>query len=91
MLGQVRSIRSSAKTDRRASAPESGRECLRRAERQRHQRHDGIQLVSAGSLGVLQTGDLLMVIQMQGATIDTIDSDAYGTIIDLFGAGLYAR
>ena len=48
-----------------------------------------IQLVSAGSLGVLQAGDLLMVIQMQGANIDTIDSDAYGTIIDLNGAGLY--
>ncbi|HNN91535.1 MAG TPA: hypothetical protein PKI03_04675 [Pseudomonadota bacterium] len=48
-----------------------------------------IQLVSAGSLGVLQAGDLLMLIQMQGATIDTFDSDAYGTIIDLFGAGLY--
>ncbi len=48
-----------------------------------------IQLTSAGSLGVVQPGDLLMLIQMQGATIDTIDNETYGTIIDLNGAGLY--
>jgi uncharacterized repeat protein (TIGR01451 family) len=48
-----------------------------------------IQLVSAGSLGVVQAGDLLMLMQMQGATIDTIDNDTYGTIIDLNGAGQY--
>lgn len=48
-----------------------------------------LQLVSAGSLGVLQSGDLLMLMQMQGTTIDTIDNDTYGTIIDLNGAGLY--
>jgi len=41
------------------------------------------------NLGVLQPGDLLMLIQMQGATIDTIDGDTYGSILDTNGAGLY--
>lgn len=48
-----------------------------------------ITVSSMNNLGVLQPGDLLMLIQMQGATIDTIDSDAYGSMLDLNGAGQY--
>ena len=38
--------------------------------------------MSAGSLGVLQTSDLLMVIQMQGAKQTPSTATLYGTIID---------
>ncbi len=39
--------------------------------------------------GPLEAGDLLMVIQMQGADIDTSDTVAYGAVTNLQGAGLY--
>ncbi len=37
----------------------------------------------------LETGDLLLVIQMQGATLDVSDAISYGTLVTLGGAGLY--
>jgi hypothetical protein len=37
----------------------------------------------------LTAGDLLLVIQMQGATIDTSDAAVYGTVTNLNNAGLY--
>ncbi|HXF42558.1 MAG TPA: carboxypeptidase-like regulatory domain-containing protein [Pyrinomonadaceae bacterium] len=40
-------------------------------------------------LGPIAAGDLLMIIQMQGATIDTTDTASYGTITNLNGAGNY--
>jgi len=48
-----------------------------------------ITVASMNNLGVLQAGDLLMLMQMQGASLDTIDGEAYGTILDLNGAGQY--
>ncbi|MBN1210444.1 MAG: DUF11 domain-containing protein, partial [Myxococcaceae bacterium] len=39
--------------------------------------------------GPLAAGDLLMVIQMQGATIDRTDTVAYGNVTALNGAGRY--
>ena len=39
--------------------------------------------------GQLGAGDLLMVVQMQGATIDTTDSSVYGFVTSLNGAGLH--
>ncbi|MDY7231400.1 Ig-like domain-containing protein [Hyalangium rubrum] len=39
--------------------------------------------------GTLAAGDLLMIIQMQGATIDTADAAGYGAVTALNGAGLY--
>lgn len=39
--------------------------------------------------GPLGAGDLLMVIQMQGAAIDGTDGPAFGAITDFGGAGLY--
>ncbi len=44
-------------------------------------------LATAG-LGPVGAGDLLMLIQMQGATITTTDNAAYGTV-SVGGAGLY--
>jgi MYXO-CTERM domain-containing protein len=44
---------------------------------------------STNGWGRLAPGDLLMVVQMQGATIDTSDSRSYGTVTDLGGAGNY--
>ena len=40
-------------------------------------------------LGQLAVGDLLMIIQMQGALIDTTDTVNYGTVTNLNGAGNY--
>ncbi|MBM7114307.1 tandem-95 repeat protein [Archangium primigenium] len=40
-----------------------------------------------GAIGNLVPGDLLMIIQMQGATINTADTAAYGTVTALNGAG----
>lgn len=40
-------------------------------------------------LGPIGTGDLLMIIQMQGATIDTSNTVSYGSVTALNGAGLY--
>lgn len=40
-------------------------------------------------IGPLSTGDLLMIIQMQGATINTSDSVDYGSVTALNGAGSY--
>lgn len=40
-------------------------------------------------IGPLSSGDLLMIIQMQGATIDTSNSVDYGSVTALNGAGLY--
>jgi uncharacterized repeat protein (TIGR01451 family) len=39
--------------------------------------------------GPLAPGDLLMIIQMQGAAIDTSDAPGYGAVTALNGAGLY--
>lgn len=40
-------------------------------------------------LGPLQADDVLMIIQMQGASIDTSNTSSYGTVTNLNGAGLY--
>ena len=40
-------------------------------------------------LGPLEAGDLVFIIQMQGASIDTSDSPSYGTVTQLNGAGLH--
>lgn len=48
-----------------------------------------ITVSSSPSLGFITPGDLLMIIQMQGATIDTIDASSYGNVISMNGAGLY--
>ena len=49
---------------------------------------DAVELDSVG-FGPLATGDLLLVVQMQGAVIDTSDTATYGTVTDLGGAGNY--
>jgi uncharacterized repeat protein (TIGR01451 family) len=49
---------------------------------------DATQLDSA-RFGPLTAGDLLIIHQMQGAEIDTSDTQAYGTVKDPKGAGLY--
>jgi uncharacterized repeat protein (TIGR01451 family) len=41
------------------------------------------------ALGPLEAGDLVFIIQMQGASIDTSDSPSYGTVTHLNGAGLH--
>jgi uncharacterized repeat protein (TIGR01451 family) len=41
------------------------------------------------ALGPLEAGDLVFIIQMQGASIDTSDSPAYGTVTNLNGAGFH--
>ncbi len=53
-----------------------------------------ITLTSATALdspdfGALAAGDLLLVIQMQGATIAATNNVGYGAVTDLGGAGLY--
>ena len=40
-------------------------------------------------LGPLAPEDLLLVIQMRGATIDATDTDTFGAVTDLGGAGLH--
>jgi hypothetical protein len=44
---------------------------------------------SIPQLGPIAVGDLLLIIQMQGATIDTTDTISYGTVTSLNSAGLY--
>ncbi|WP_224245435.1 Ig-like domain-containing protein [Hyalangium gracile] len=41
------------------------------------------------NFGPLEAGDLVFIIQMQGASIDTSDGPAYGTVTNLNGAGLH--
>jgi hypothetical protein len=41
------------------------------------------------TFGPLSAGDLVFVMQVQGASIDTSDSPAYGTVTSLNGAGLH--
>jgi uncharacterized repeat protein (TIGR01451 family) len=53
-----------------------------------------IRITAAGALdtspfGALAPGDLLLIVQMQGATIDTSDSVNYGTLSSQNGAGLH--
>lgn len=48
-----------------------------------------ITVASAATLGFLQPGDLLMIIQMQGVNIDTIDSALYGSVSTLDTDGQY--
>ncbi len=44
---------------------------------------------SGAALGAVANGDLLMIIQMQGATIDTTNTATYGAVTALSGAGVY--
>lgn len=54
-----------------------------------------LTITTAGALdapapfGPLAAGDLLLVIQMQGAVLDTADGPAFGAVVDLGGAGSY--
>jgi uncharacterized repeat protein (TIGR01451 family) len=48
-----------------------------------------LTVASGASLTPIANGDLLMIIQMQGATIDTTNSPTYGTLSALNGAGKY--
>lgn len=41
------------------------------------------------TFNTLEKGDLLLIIQMQGATISTTDTVGYGAVTNLGGAGLY--
>ncbi|WP_224372498.1 Ig-like domain-containing protein [Hyalangium versicolor] len=45
--------------------------------------------IAATQFGALTVGDLLMIIQMQGATINTTDTANYGAVTALNSAGLY--
>jgi MYXO-CTERM domain-containing protein len=44
---------------------------------------------SPGTRPALAAGDLVLIIQMAGATIDTADTSAFGTVINLNDAGHY--
>jgi uncharacterized repeat protein (TIGR01451 family) len=48
-----------------------------------------LTVASGATLAPIANGDLLMVMQMQGATIDTTDTATYGTVSALNGAGQY--
>jgi uncharacterized repeat protein (TIGR01451 family) len=48
-----------------------------------------LTVASGAALAPIAAGDLLMVIQMQGATIDTTNTATYGAVTALAGAGLY--
>ena len=48
-----------------------------------------ISVTSVADLGTLGAGDLILVVQMQGATIDTTDTISYGTVTSYNGAGTY--
>lgn len=50
---------------------------------------ESITLSRIADLMPLAEGDLLLVVQMQGATIDTSDATSYGTVQSLNGAGRY--
>ncbi len=45
--------------------------------------------LTSATLGPLSAGDLVMIIQMQGATIDASDTAQYGTVTALNNAGRY--
>ncbi|MFO0590844.1 MAG: hypothetical protein U0441_25090 [Polyangiaceae bacterium] len=45
--------------------------------------------LTSASFGPLAAGDLILVIQMQGAAIDATDTAAYGTVTNLNNAGRY--
>jgi large repetitive protein len=45
--------------------------------------------LNSALFGNLAAGDLLLIIQMQGATINTVDTVNYGTVTALNSAGLY--
>jgi len=45
--------------------------------------------VNGDFLGAVSAGDLLLIVQMAGATIDTTDTATYGTITNLGSAGRY--
>jgi uncharacterized repeat protein (TIGR01451 family) len=45
--------------------------------------------LTSPTFGALATGDLLLIAQMQGATIDTTDTANYGTVTALGSAGRY--
>ncbi len=45
--------------------------------------------VNANFLSAVSQGDLLLIVQMAGATIDTTDTATYGAVSDLGGAGNY--
>lgn len=47
------------------------------------------QLDLPAPMGPLDAGDLLLVIQMQGAVIDTSDSISFGAVTDMASAGRY--
>ena len=48
-----------------------------------------VAALAPSPLPALDKGDLLLVIQMQGATIDATDTTAYGTVSSLGNAGRY--
>jgi len=48
-----------------------------------------LTVASAAALAPLAAGDLVMVVQMQGATIDATNTATYGAVTALNGAGLY--
>lgn len=45
--------------------------------------------LDSATFGALAAGDLLLIIQMQGATIDTTDTSAFGNVTALNSSGLY--
>lgn len=45
--------------------------------------------LDSAAFGQLDTGDLILIVQMQGAGIDTTNTDQYGTVSALNGAGLH--
>lgn len=48
-----------------------------------------ININNIADLPGIGAGDLIMIIQMQGAEINTTNTDAYGTVVNLNGAGTY--
>ena len=50
---------------------------------------DNIANLGTGFTAALSRGDLLLIVQMQGATIDVTESTAYGTVTALGSAGNY--
>jgi hypothetical protein len=47
--------------------------------------------ISIDDATAFSIGDIIMIIQMQGADIDTTNTSSFGSITDLNGAGLYER
>ncbi len=48
-----------------------------------------VTVANGAALAPVANGDLLMIVQMQGATIDTSNTATYGAVTALSGAGLY--